>query len=284
MLDSIFNTLSQLLNPVIANFVGWLQGFWETIQASHYAAWQIILDISLVSIFFYGVLKWIHGTRAIRIITGMIVLGVVLMFSRILELNATLKLLDSFLAMMIVAIPVVFQQELRRGLEKLGNNRFFGQVATGGFTEVNHMVRAVEILAGKKQGALIVIQQNTPLVEYIETGVTLNADISRDLILNIFSNRVPLHDGAIIVNENKILAAGCVLPISDRKMDSRLGTRHRSAIGLSEVTDATIIVVSEERGTIAIASDGKLKVQITTEELEKVLRQLYSGEGKKRKK
>ena len=284
MLNWIFNTVSQLFSPIISNFVGWIQGFWEILNTSRVPAWQIVLDILLVSTFFYGLLKWVRGTRAIRMLSGLAILGFLLLVSKIFELKAMLTLLDSFLAMMIVAIPVVFQPELRRFLEQLGHSRIFDHDSPSGFSAIYSIVRASEILANKRQGALIVIQQKSPLREYIDTGITLNADISRELLLNIFSGRAPLHDGAVIIQASKVVAAGCVLPISEKKIEGHLGTRHRSAIGLSEVTDATVVIISEERGTISIAFDGKLRGNITTEDLEKVLRQLLMPEKEKKRK
>ncbi|MBI5412386.1 TIGR00159 family protein [Candidatus Peregrinibacteria bacterium] len=284
MIDFLSNTLGQVLKPLIANFVGWIQGFWEILNTSRTSTWKILLDILLVSTFFYAVLKWIRGTRAIRIMAGLSILGIILLFSKILELKGMLTLLDSFLAMMIVAIPIVFQPELRRGLEQLGHTRFFSEDRPGGFSAVHAIVRAAEILANKRLGALIVIQQHNPLREYIDTGILLNADISRELLLNIFSGKAPLHDGAVIVQGGKLIAAGCVLPISEKRIEGHLGTRHRSAIGLSEMTDAVVVVVSEERGTISIAFDGKLRGNITTEDLEKILRQLMISEKNKKKK
>jgi len=265
------------LNQIISNFIAILTNqvslFWENIQLSDYSFPKVILDILLITIFFYVILKWLKGSRAVNILIGFAILGFAFAVSQIFELNALTTLLNSFLTMLVVAVPIVFQQELRRGLEKLGQAQLFVSSLdnTGLKGVIKNIVKATEILARKKHGALIVIERQVSLLEYAETGVILKAKASKELLLNIFFPKSPLHDGAVIIRGEQIFAGGCVLPISHKTYDYLFGTRHKSALGLSELTDALVVVASEERGEISFVKDGLIQRNISSERLENIL-------------
>ena len=204
-----------------------------------------------------------------------------------LELFATGWLLDRFLTVILVAIPVIFQQELRRGLEKLGQTRLFSSKAQASGILISNIVEATVDMAKHKVGSLIVLKNYVNLNEYAETGIPIDSKISKELLQNIFYPKSPLHDGAIIIENARIKAAACVLPHSFKATDRQLGTRHKAAMGLSENTDAEVIVVSEERGTISYSKNGNLDRNIEPEKLQKYLETLFfkpvKAKRKKRK-
>ncbi len=237
--------------------------FWDNLTILNFSWGQILFDILLVSIIFYFILKQLKGTRTVHIITGLSIVAVVYFLSRSLQLLTFSWLLEKLLTMLLIAIPVIFQQELRAALEKLGHTKpFLKQQAHELDQMINGTVDACSALAKKREGALIVFQQTVPLKEFIETGVALNANISRELLLSIFNHQAPLHDGAVIVIDQKIAAASCLLPHSFSTEESGLGTRHKAALGLSETTDACIIVISEERGTVSFVEKGNMEKNI----------------------
>lgn len=231
------------------------------------------LDIAIVAVIIYYVFVFIKGTRATRIIYGAIVLIIILLLGRLLNLQTLNWAQGHITTFVIVAIPIVFQPELRRALEKLGrtkilkrsfNIKSFGRL-------VNETIKTVKILQKNKVGALIIIMGDTGLEEYIETGTRINGRLTSELLLNIFYPNSPLHDGAVIIQNNELLAAGCMLPISEGEYSYTHGTRHRAGIGITEETDAISIVVSEERGIISVAKNGKLKENLSIDELEEFL-------------
>jgi diadenylate cyclase len=264
MNTDIFTQIGNFLSDKIKIFV-------YTLDLSRYPL--IILDILIVAALFYWIYLLIKGTRAIRILIGLMVLGLFLFISRFLGLSALNWVLKSSLAAVAIAIPIIFQPELRRALEKLGRTEpwsFFKEdkELRGVVSEISSAVR---VLAKNKIGALIVIKRKTGLEEYMETGTLLNACVSSKLILNLFFPHSPLHDGAVIIEGNKVVAAGCTLPLSENEQGLTFGTRHKAALGLSIETDALIIVVSEEKGTVAIASNGKLISKVSRTDLESAL-------------
>ncbi len=274
----------QFLNQIISDFISLLTNqasiFLENIRLSDYSLPKVLLDILLITIFFYVILKWLKGTRAINILIGFAILGFAFAISQIFELDALTTLLNSFLTMLIVAVPIVFQQELRRGLERLGQAQLFTSSLdeTGIKGIIKNIVKATEILARKKHGALIVIERQVSLLEYAETGVILKAKASKELLLNIFFPKSPLHDGAVIIKGDKLFAGGCVLPISHKTYDYLFGTRHKSALGLSELTDALVVVVSEERGEISFVKEGLIQRNISSDRLESILESILIGQ------
>ena len=233
----------------------------------------VLLDIFLVALILYWLYLLIQETRAWRISLGLIFILFVLVFSKVLGLVTLNWIFQHLLTMLIVAIPVVFQPELRSALEKLGRLRLseFSQKKPTAEEVVEEIVNACEFMARAKVGALIVIQKKTGLRDYIETGTRLDADLSTPLLLNIFHKNTPLHDGAVIVVGNKIKAAGCLLPMAEQRIKSGLGARHQAALGLSKETDALIIVVSEERGEISLAKEGKMVLKLSPFDLKKIL-------------
>lgn len=256
---------------------------WEMItNSSPIEMLKNIVDVLLVWFVFYKLITIIKGTKAVQLLKGIFVI----LFARILTENLgldTLKwMLDQVLMFGFLAIIILFQPEIRRALEQLGRGRLFARSAMQEEEERDRMIEAfnksVSYMAKRRIGALISIERETGLSEYIETGTPLNSIVSSELLINIFIPNTPLHDGAVILQKNRIAAAGCYLPLSENPFISKdLGTRHRAAIGLSEVTDAITIVVSEETGAVSITANGDINRNLSMEEFEKQLRQIWFG-------
>ena len=230
------------------------------------------IDIAATSVLIYYLLLLIRGTRAVQIIFGLFVLLVILAASNLLHLLVLATVMQYLLLGTAVGLPIVFQPELRRGLEQLGRGRLFvrdrrddDEMAAEQIRIVGH---AAFVLARQRLGALIVVEQQTGLREYVESGTALDARLSLDLLLAIFMKTSPLHDGAVIVRDLLVEGAACFLPLSDNAItaDRHVGTRHRAAVGLSEQTDAIVVVVSEETGFVSVARAGRLSVPIDDEE------------------
>jgi diadenylate cyclase len=237
------------------------------------------IDIITVSILAYYAFTLLKGTKATRIFYGVLILAAILVVGRILKLETLNWVLSHLTTLVLVAIPIVFQPELRRGLEKLGRVQIFGGES---FFEkrmkgrvINEILQAIKVLKKNKVGAIISLQRKTGLGEYVETGTDLNSKLTSKLLLTIFFPKSPLHDGAVIVNGDKILSAGCILPLSDNEVGYKYGTRHRAALGLAERTDAVSIVVSEERGEASLVYDGDIKENLNLEEIEEELGELF---------
>lgn len=232
-----------------------------------------LVDIVATSVLIYYLLLLIRGTRAVQILTGVIVLLGLLGIANVLHLLLLGSILNLIVIGAAVSLPIVFQPELRRALEQLGRGDFFrlhevdpNAGARADDKVMAMLAKAAFLLSRNKYGALVVIEQHTGLKEFVESGTTLNAALSAELLLSIFVPRSPLHDGAVIVREGIIEAAGCFLPLAEQSLtERRLGTRHRAALGLSEQTDAVVIVVSEESGSISVAREGKLSRPIEDE-------------------
>ncbi len=281
--------MAEYFNRVIADFILFtsqeLTAFWQNIQLLNFSYPQVIIDILLVSVLFYFIFVLLRGTRAVHILFGLIIIAILFLMSKWLDLIALGWLLDQFLTVTLIAIPVIFQQELRMGLEKLGKTKIFHNVTAEQIEAmVTGILSACEQLKEKKIGALIVLKNETSLSAYAETGVSMNADVSKELLVNIFMPRSPLHDGAVLIQNGKIRAAACILPPSFKSYGHAFGTRHKAAIGLSEETDAHIIVVSEEKGTLSYAKDGKIDKNITIEQLSRQLKRFYRKQIKPTKK
>jgi diadenylate cyclase len=235
-----------------------------------------LLDIFVVALIVYQILMLIRGTRAVQLVTGLGLLFAAYVISRWLGLY-TLQWLLSYVGLVVpIALLVLFQPELRRMLEQLGRGSvsLVGPWAPHGLDReaairlVNDVARAARILGSRKIGALIVIERRTGLEDFIETGIRLDALVTVQLLINVFFPNTPLHDGAVIIRGNRLVAAGCLLPLSERPALARpLGTRHRAALGLTEVADSITVVVSEETGTISLAVQGRLERGLTEEEL-----------------
>ena len=248
-----------------------------------------LLDILLVALLFYGVSFIVRGTQAMALVRGLLVLlAILFLVSNVFNFLALRFLLNALLTVMIIAVPVVFQPELRRMLERLGRaGILFSRSAPADDLRariIDEVVRAAERLSERRHGALIVLERNSSLQEYIRTGVPLNSDVSAQLLLTIFWPKTELHDGAAIIDERgRIAAASAVLPLSSSRSMSgpKLGTRHRAAIGLSEVSDAICVVVSEETGRISIANGGRLIMRLDAKRLQTILNAFYGPEGRR---
>jgi diadenylate cyclase len=238
-----------------------------------------IVDIVIVSVIFYQLFLVIEGTRAVQLIRGIFVLLVVSILSRQLELETLTWLLDKLWTMMLVALPVVFQPELRRALEQIGRGRLFGLSPAREADEkmqglIDELSRCAKVLSQNRIGALIALEKSTGIQEYVDTGVKIDGIVSSEFLVNLFIPKSPLHDGAVIIRGDRVAAAGCFLPLTQAPdLDKNLGTRHRAAIGLSEVCDALVLVVSEETGVISSVLDGKLQRFHDEKSLAALLRQ-----------
>lgn len=239
--------------------------------------WIDALDILLVAIIFFWLLYVVRGTRAVSLMRGVILLIIVAtLLSGGIRLRAIGWLTQKILPALLVAIPVVFQQELRRALERLGRTGAMLGRATGDRAILEQtlatIIQACQTLAGRRIGALIVLERDTGLQEFADDGVLLDATVTHELLVTIFDPHTPLHDGAVIVQRGRVLAAACVLPLSTAFLaDRELGLRHRSAIGVTEDSDAIAIVVSEERGSISIAHNGRIIRNLDAKRLKAVL-------------
>jgi len=237
-----------------------------------------LVDIVFTSILVYYLLLLIRGTRAVQIMLGLFVLLIVLAVSNLLHLLVLATVMQYLLLGTAVTLPIVFQPELRRGLEQIGRGRFFARPSypdeAAAAQQVAIISDAAFVLGRNRIGALIVIEQQTGLREYVESGTALDAQLSLELLLAIFNKTSPLHDGAVIVRDLTIEGAACFLPLSENAVaaERHIGTRHRAAVGLSEQTDAVVVVVSEESGAVSVARAGRLSVHIDDRDrLEKVL-------------
>jgi diadenylate cyclase len=236
-----------------------------------------ILDILVVAFFLYRIYLLIRNTRATALVKGLLLLGGLTLVTGWLQLHALAWILDKLMAVLIVALPIVFQPELRRALEQIGRGKFIRPGAETMETDRAEVIDAVagaaETMGKNRVGALIVFERSTGLDDYIDTGIRIDGVVSREILGNIFIVNTPLHDGAVIIRENRIMAAGCLLPLTkDRSLSSELGTRHRAAIGMSEVADCVVVVVSEETGTISYAYDGHIYRHMDGEGLRNRLR------------
>ncbi len=240
-----------------------------------------LFDILLVTFIIFGVLMLIRGTRAVQLLRGLFVLAaIVFFFAQIFDLRAFKWLVDNMLPVLLFAIPVIFQPELRRALEQLGLAGRYLRIFRRDETSpvVATFKEAALRLSQRRHGALVVFEQDTGLQEYIDTGVILDAEPSAELFLTIFNKHTELHDGAIIVRENKLAAAACVLPLSTSSLsDRQMGLRHRAALGISEVSDAVAVVVSEETGQVSIAHNGRILRRQDIARLDSILNAFLAG-------
>lgn len=240
-----------------------------------------LVDILLVTAVIFGVLMLIRGTRAVQVLRGLIVLGaIIFVLAQVFELRAFSWLVDNMLPVLLIAIPVIFQPELRRALEQLGlASRYFRIFKRD---EINPSVVALKDaalrLSQRRHGALVVFEQEIGLQDYVDTGIVLNAVPSPELFLTIFNKHTELHDGAVIVRDGRIAAAACVLPLSTSSLsDRQMGLRHRAALGISEVSDAVAVVISEETGQVSIAHNGRILRRQDIARLDTILNAFLTG-------
>jgi len=242
--------------------------------------WRSALDVALVTLVIYTLLRLFRGTQAVQLMRGILLIALVIaVMSMVIDLPAFNWLLRSSVPMVLVAIPVIFQPELRRALERLGRSSPLltrrGDT-TNTQTVINEIVKTVDYLAQRRIGALIVFHGITGLGDVIDRGIRVDGEVSFELLTTIFFPNTPLHDGAVVVRGDRIVAASCVLPLTDREVaDSQMGTRHRAAIGVSEQSDALVVVVSEETGRISVARNGRI-VRLDANRLRAVLSDFYS--------
>ena len=271
--------------------------------------WNDIVEILLIAFFVYQFMLWIRNTRAYSLLKGILTVLVFILIASLLEMNTILWLVYNAGGYAITAILVIFQPELRKALEELGHKKIVSNLipfdtskkeTEGRFSDrtANEIVRASFEMGSVKTGALIVIEEETVLNEYIRTGIALDSLVSSQLLINIFEHNTPLHDGAVIIRGDRIVSATCYLPLSDNlELNKNLGTRHRAGVGISEVSDALTIIVSEETGRVSVTKNGEIHVGLNKEELrqileeeqnktkqEKVKRRLWKGLVKNEKK
>ena len=229
--------------------------------------WEDIVEILIISFLVYQIMTWIKNTKAWFLMKGIGIILIFILLAIIFEMNTILWIVENVLSIAVIALVVVLQPELRRALEELGRKKFFAslmpfdKVQTERFSDktVNDLVKASFEMGKVKTGALMVIEQNVKLTEYERTGIEVDGLISSQLLINIFEHNTPLHDGAVIIRGNRVVSATCYLPLSDNmEISKELGTRHRAGVGISEVTDALTIIVSEETGHVSVTYEGKL--------------------------
>ena len=242
-----------------------------------------VVEIILLSVLFYHVLLWMKNTRAWMLFNGILVILIAAFVASIFNLTTILWLLNKTLSVGIIAVVVVFQPELRKALEQLGRKNIFGELFSfddekkkvdGKFSDrtINELVKATFELARTKTGALIVIEGEINLEEYIRTGINIDSAISSQLLINIFEHNTPLHDGAIIIRGDRIVSATCYLPLSSNmELSKELGTRHRAGVGISENSDAFTIIVSEQTGKVSITQGGQITRNIDGDNLRRML-------------
>lgn len=235
-----------------------------------------ILDIGIVTYLFYKLFLLIKDTRAVQVLKGLIVLSLVTIVAQMLRLSILRWLMGGFWTIGVITAIIVFQPELRNALAQIGSNRLTNIFLKPEF--VDQVVKAVDIFAHKKMGVIIAMERNTGLRNYVDSGVKINSEVSSELLSTIFASNSPLHDGAVIIRNDRIAGAACILPLSrNSNFPKTVGTRHRAALGLSEETDAVIIVVSEETGDISLVVEKKILSNLNAESLKKEIMNLYAS-------
>ncbi len=241
-----------------------------------------ILEIALISFFIYQFMVWIKFTRAYTLLKGILMVLLFILFAYVLKMNTILWIIKNLSTILLTSVVVIFQPELRKMLEQLGQKKIMasifsldsGKEVKERFTDktINELVKACFDMGEVKTGALIVIEQDIRLSEYERTGINVDAVLTSQLLINIFEHNTPLHDGAVLVRRNRIVAATCYLPLSDNmELSKQLGTRHRAGVGISEVSDSLTIIVSEETGQVSVAQNGQLSRGLTSAELRAAL-------------
>lgn len=281
----------------MADFLLSVKGYLNGIRLPYFT-WIDIVEILLIAFFVYEFMVWIRNTRAYSLLKGILIVLAFSFVAFLLKMNTILWLVTNMAGYAITAVLIIFQPELRKALEELGHKKIVSSIIPfdsgkkeedGYFSDktINEIVRASFEMGAVKTGALIVIEEETILNEYARTGIYLDSLVSSQLLINIFEHNTPLHDGAIVIRGDRIVAATCYLPLSDNMaLNKNLGTRHRAGVGISEVSDSFTIIVSEETGNVSVAKQGKLDVALTKDELKERLKkeQNATPEKAKRKK
>lgn len=270
----------------IADWVSRMVSFIPVIRLNN------VLEILIISVLIYYILIWIRDTRAWTLLKGILVICAFMLFAYVFQMDTILWLFQNLISVAIISIFVLFQPELRRALEQLGRKNilssFFNLSGSGAADEQtvktvektkSEIIKACMEMSKVRTGALIVIEQDVQLSEYERTGIFLDSLVSSQLLINIFEHNTPLHDGAVFIRNNRIVAATCYLPLSDNMLLSKeLGTRHRAGVGISEVSDSITLIVSEETGMISVAHDGMLFRGLSQEELREQLSTLMKNQ------
>ena len=266
-----------------------LNGLYSWITFLPRMTFSNLIEIVILSVLIYEILVWIKNTRAWVLLKGLVVILGFALFAELFKLNIILWILEKSLTVAVTALIIIFQPELRKALEQLGSRNLLNNILSiddkkveQGFSDktINELVKATFEMAKVKTGALMVISRSVPLKEIERTGIEVDGIVTSQLLINIFEHNTPLHDGAVVIQGNRVTAATCYLPLSDNMNISKdLGTRHRAAVGISEATDALTIVVSEETGRVSVAQGGKLEEIGSAEHLRSVLR-ATNGEEK----
>ncbi|KRL60880.1 diadenylate cyclase CdaA [Latilactobacillus fuchuensis] len=245
-----------------------------SIDWSQLLTWRMlanVLDIIVVWYFVYKLMMLIRGTKAVQLFKGILVIALIKIVSWYLGLRTVSYIMDQFINWIVIALIVIFQPEIRRGLEHIGRGSLLMRGNNPKLEKENQLIKAldkaIQYMSKRRIGALITIQMKTGLEDYIETGIDLDADVTGELLINIFIPNTPLHDGAVIIREGKIAVAAAYLPLSESNLiPKELGTRHRAAVGISEVTDALTIVVSEETGGVTLTKNNELMRDLTRDD------------------
>lgn len=262
------------MEPVLTN----LREFWDFI-ATNFDASRDLIDLTIVALGIYWLLLLIRGTRAVQILVGLVVLIGLSLASDFFQFATVGLILENFLSSAVLIIIVLFQHDIRRALARVGRGFFPSVSAEQHFQVVEDVVRAAQFLSQKRAGALFVLERETTLSDQVEAATPVDAAVSRDLLVSIFLPGAPMHDGAVIVQEGRIAAAGAILPLArTTELPGGIGTRHRAAVGITEETDALVVVVSEETGRISVAMAGDLLRGVDAPRLRVVLREILSGE------
>lgn len=270
---------------MINNFILSMSMIWQNIIQYLYELYQypvklisVVLDVTIVLFIIIYMFKISKNSRVMQLAKGILTIIVITWLSDVLHLTAVHSILTAILPSGVLALIVIFQPEIRRALEQIGTNKFvnfFGMnkdIATRTKEDIYKIVIAVQEMAKTKTGALIVLERDIKIDDIVSTGIEMNSEISPQLLVNIFVPKTPLHDGAVVIANNKIVAAACILPLANnRDISKELGTRHRAAVGVSKESDAIAIVVSEESGKVSIAKDGTLIADVKEEALKKIL-------------
>jgi len=240
-----------------------------------------VVEILIIAFLIYQLLEWSKNTRLMTLLKGLVIIALFVLVAVVFNMTTIMWIANHVLSIVVVAIVVVLQPELRKALEELGRRRMFGKISIfegagigGRFSDktLRELVKASTHLAKKRTGALIVLERDHPLDEYLRTGIDLDAIISSQLLINIFEHNTPLHDGAVLVRGDRIMSATCYLPLSENMdLGKELGTRHRAGVGISEITDCAVIIVSEETGKISLAYQGDLERNLDSTRLEERL-------------
>ena len=243
--------------------------------------WTDIVEILILAFLVYHILLWIKNTRAWSLLKGLLVIGAFVAIAALFNMSTILWIVQHVTGLAVTAVVILLQPELRSAMEELGQTNILSSLfifdnprtSDGLFSDetISEIVRACVQMARVKTGALIVIEQTSPLQEFVRTGIDVDAKVTSQLLVNIFEKNTPLHDGAVIIQGNRIAAATCYLPLSENRMDKDLGTRHRAGVGISELTDSLTIIVSEETGEISLAYKGALTRNVTKEQLKERL-------------